>query len=438
MTRLFGALVILFAACFPADAQTTLNGVTTWRVDEGGRQRWATVLAVDESRLTGTVSSCGTLGGGALAASIYDGSIDNNRLRFKCRSFDGDRTITFSGVITGDEITFTYEQQASAGARTSDLPADINGMFGASAPPRFVVTRVRDAGAELAAAVNLVQKGVKVEGTIFLPASLAHIHSVMVLINSGDSWNGAAATLFPDPTFRALASTLESSLLLLRVTNISQGARMGFVANAGAGSADGLLLLLDRFAVESGHQELTSAPLLLWDHSAAGNFAASFAALHPDRTLALVRYHSGGGGLPGADMSGLSKLPALVFEAGKDQILTRADREAGRTVWDYARAAGAPWTFVLEPDATHQDPADIKKANQVLFPWITATVRRRVSADGGSLRIVSERSAFLGNNSTGDFALYDAFTGSKERASWLPDEAAARGWQAATGLRSAK
>jgi len=345
---------------------------------------------------------------------------------------DADRIVTFTGKINGDEIVFTWGKQVRDGgaplpARGSLADADTGayGMFDASTPPQFTAKRVPNGGAEFAAAVNLLQKGVKVEGTFFLPQNVNRVRSVIVVVNFG-----LGGAFYYDPQLRKLSETLESGLLHATISNIGQSGQTDVVRNAGVGGADGLLLLLERLAQESGHRELTDAPLLLWGHSAAGSFVSTFAALHPQRTIAFVRYHSAGAGLLDVNIKVLSQLPALLLVAGTDPQSGIRDAE---TSWKNGRSAGAPWTFAVEPDAKHGDPKDLDKANELLVPWITAVVRQRRPPDRKTLRAVTDGFGWMGNNRTGEGALYAAYPGSKAEASWLPDQASLRAWQTILG-----
>jgi hypothetical protein len=137
----------------------------------------------------------------------------------------------------------------------------------------------------------------------------------------------------------------------------------------------------------------------------------------------------------------VSKIPALFMVGGKDPnagdaSVPNSTSLAGGAgnLWRSGRAVGAPWTFAVEPDATHGDPKDLEKANDLMIPWITAIIRQRLSQDGKTLRVVTEGSGLMGNNRTGEFAPYGAFPGSKLEASWLPDQASARGWQTVLGM----
>jgi len=267
------------------------------------------------------------------------------------------------------------------------------------------------------------------------------VRAVIVVLNSGRSWTGMGGAFYGDSELRKLSETLELGLLLPRITPIREVEQIDVLRNADVGGADSLLMLLRRLAGESGHQELIDAPLLLWGHSRTGHFAATFAALHPQRTIALVGYHAGGAGLAGPDMNVLKQIPALLLEA-KTDIELNSTRPGwppdlfAETSWKHARSLGAPWTFGVEPDAVHQNPGDLKAANILVIPWISAVLRARLSPDGRALRPISEASGWLGNIRTGEILPHALFPGPKQEANWLPDEESARGWRAV--VRAAK
>ena len=87
------------------------------------------------------MSSCASI-----SVEIYDGTIDGNTITFKCKSLDGDRTISFRGVINRDEIAFTWTKQVrDGGVPVAPAGSEVNpakGTFGASTPPQFTAKRV--------------------------------------------------------------------------------------------------------------------------------------------------------------------------------------------------------------------------------------------------------------------------------------------------------
>lgn len=209
------------------------------------------------------------------------------------------------------------------------------------------------------------------------------------------------------------------------------------LTNAGLGAGDGVLKLLERLGEESAHSELRDAPLLLWGHSRGGQLAATLAALHPDRTIALVGYHSGDLGLAGPDMKVLTQIPALMLEAKSDvaQNASNVNRaQFAQSAWSAGRAEGAPWTFGIEPDAVHQNPDNLKTANVLVLPWIGAVFRQRLAASGASLRGIPNGAAWLGNIQTGEAAPFASFVGPTRDANWFPDEPSARSWRVVSGM----
>lgn len=104
------------------------------------------------------------------------------------------------------------------------------------------------------------------------------------------------------------------------------------------------------------------------------------------------------------------------------------------TSWRNGRAVGAPWTFGIEPDAVHQNPEDLKNANAVVIPWITAVLRQRLPTNGNGLRNLTDADGWLVNIDTGEAVPAGAYPGAKREANWVPDEQSAQGWRVVTGL----
>lgn len=146
-------LVVLLAACAVTFAQSGPAG--TWRVEGVGQSfPWELVLKTDgPSRLIGAVSSCASVQG---AFEIFDGRTNLNSVTFKCRSGDGQRTITLTGALSGDVITFTWEKQVQEGGS----PADTDQMFGATSPRGFTAKRAPDASDAVSEKADHARKAV--------------------------------------------------------------------------------------------------------------------------------------------------------------------------------------------------------------------------------------------------------------------------------------
>jgi len=401
---------------FTSQAQTGPTG--TWRA-EAGQTSFEVFLRMNGTRLTGRVSQCAGPGG-----EILDGAIvDSNIVKFKCARGDGASTISFTGISNNDEIVFTWEFQGPAG-----LPRATNTLMGPLAPAQFTAKRIPDGdlkklgddvrALEFRAAVNLRPQDVKGEGVLFLPERVGRVRYVIVVIN----W-GLGPTFYFNQDIRRLLEATESAMLLVGFSNI--GPTTLWEQRFGAGGlSDALPMLLDRFAVESEHPELKDAPVLLWGHSQGGSFGSIFAAAHPQRTIALVGYHSGSAGA--GDVKPPTSIPGLLLAGGKDAQVSVASVSEN---WKAGRSSGAPWTLVVDPDATHGDDESLLKANAVVIPWITAVIRERITPDGKTLRTIPDAIGWLGDIGTGDVGPVGTFPGTKAEASWLPDETTARGWQ---------
>jgi acetyl esterase/lipase len=97
-------------------------------------------LKADGSTLSGSFDfeeGAAVAQGRAGSAAIYDGRIDGNTVSFKVKSPDGERTITFTGTLKGDEIAFTREVEVRPGG----FPGG-QGIFGAAGPRTFAARKV--------------------------------------------------------------------------------------------------------------------------------------------------------------------------------------------------------------------------------------------------------------------------------------------------------
>jgi hypothetical protein len=121
--------------------------VGTWKADDVAYPPWTMTLAVDEGKVTGTVSQGSTdfmrqrhtdVTG---PVAIYDGFVERDIVSFKCDSPDGgDRTMRFTGKIDGNEIVFTREVKLRPGGNPGD-----DGIFGLAGATHFTATRAPQA-----------------------------------------------------------------------------------------------------------------------------------------------------------------------------------------------------------------------------------------------------------------------------------------------------
>jgi len=126
-----GLFVTWAVSCIGQDSITG-----TWKVGGVAFAPWTFTLRAEGNKVTGTVSQRG-LDPQEAPGTIYGGAIEGNQVTFKCDSADGGRTITFSGVVAGDSITFTREVNVHPG----QWPG-MEGVYGAYGPSHFTARRV--------------------------------------------------------------------------------------------------------------------------------------------------------------------------------------------------------------------------------------------------------------------------------------------------------
>ena len=141
-----GALLLLAFSIVLAQSSLT----RTWQAQDVAFAPWTFTLRAEGSKLSGTVSQGGSSGSATTtltsATPIYDGAINGNKISFKVDSPDGGRTISFSGVISGDTIDFTREVKVQPGGYEG-----MNGIYGASGATHFTASRAAAPGEAAAA-----------------------------------------------------------------------------------------------------------------------------------------------------------------------------------------------------------------------------------------------------------------------------------------------
>ena len=303
-------------------------------------------------------------------------------------------------------------------------------------------------GAEFVAGANINEKNIKADGTIFVPDGVSRVRAVVVLVEALPGAERSplrpfidlAAGRFRDQAWRRLCETSECALLHLRLGTIRaepspgiivngvvvrNGVPNRIVRNAAEGGTDALLMIMQRLGDESGHQEVKDCPLLLWGWSAAASFGTTFAELYSERTIAFIRYHTHLRGLS-PNVQRLKNIPALLIAGQKDETAGTEDAE---TLWRSGRAAGAPWTFAIEPGATHADEERFVSSHELMIPWIAAVLRDRLEPGSARLAPVRENTGWFGENRTMEIAPDRTFSGAEAQSSWLPDEPTARAWR---------
>jgi hypothetical protein len=128
-TPLFSALLLLIVGS--AQAQTGITG--TWVTHNFNDGPNLIDLQANGARVTGTISR------GQNVTHIYDGSMSGNTITFKANA-GGNRIITYTGRLNGDELAFTRSVQVLRAL------ADGAGIYGSLGPMEFLASRELAAG----------------------------------------------------------------------------------------------------------------------------------------------------------------------------------------------------------------------------------------------------------------------------------------------------
>jgi hypothetical protein len=111
-----------------------------WQVTNVPNAPWIFEFRVAGTSLSGTVQQNGIPSD---PVTIAAGKGSGSAISFKALSPDAERLITFTGQLTGNEISFTREVTPIAGGGRGD-----SDLYGAPGPTRFIATRAASTGGE--------------------------------------------------------------------------------------------------------------------------------------------------------------------------------------------------------------------------------------------------------------------------------------------------
>lgn len=130
-TKTLDIVTLAFVITAANEAQTVFAG--RWEAEFPHAPEMYTVdLQTDGTNLTGTIATP------TQKVQIYEGMIDGDTMTFKIKSPDGQRMITFTGKVAGDEITFTRDVEVRAGGNPGGP-----GIFGALGARTFAAKRAK-------------------------------------------------------------------------------------------------------------------------------------------------------------------------------------------------------------------------------------------------------------------------------------------------------
>jgi pimeloyl-ACP methyl ester carboxylesterase len=200
-----------------------------------------------------------------------------------------------------------------------------------------------------------------------------------------------------------------------------------YYANAKEGSGQALLTALSHFAEKSGFPEAADAPLILWGHSAGGQFNYEFVCWKPERVIAFV-VNKGGIYFTALAPKPARNVPGLIF-TGENDYPPRKDILKG--IYSLNRRVGALWVFAEEPKAGHEIGQTQKLAGLFFDEIIPLRLQETLSGSGvsGSLKTLSISQGFAGDLKSKKFIPMTDELGNYFAVSWLPTLKFAEAWQ---------
>lgn len=199
-----------------------------------------------------------------------------------------------------------------------------------------------------------------------------------------------------------------------------------YYANAKEGSGQALLTSLSHMAEKSGFSELSDAPLVLWGHSAGGQFNYEFVCWKPERVVAFVVnkggiYYTALAPKPARDVPGL-------FFTGENDFPPRIDIIKG--IFSLNRRVGALWAIAEEPNAGHEIGHTQKLAGIFFDEIIPIRMCKKISDPDKSyaLHAITTEPCYAGSFEAKKFIRMTDELRNYYAVSWLPTLKFAEAW----------
>jgi len=189
------------------------------------------------------------------------------------------------------------------------------------------------------------------------------------------------------------------------------------------GSGQALLDALRELSEQSGHPELSEAPLAFWGISAGGQFNYEFACWRPERTITFV-LNKGGIYYTALASQAARSVPGVLYVGEKDSPFRNGIING---IFSMNRRANALWALTVEPNAVHEAARSLEMSEAYFNEVIPLRLPKK---PGGALRPLSLENGYLGDLNALTYAPYDEEKAKEGPAAWLPTEKTAQAWQA--------
>jgi len=258
----------------------------------------------------------------------------------------------------------------------------------------------------------------KAQFRLWTPRTNEKLRALLVLVPGS---NGDGRAMAEDTVWQAFATKNRLAIIACRFTDKphDQGYIEDYV-NVSRGSGQALLDAIGHFATQTGHAELSSAPLLLWGMSAGGQFDYEMAAWKPEKVAAFI-VNKGGIYYTALTPRETRAIPAMLFIGGKD-LEQRVHTITG--LFALNRRGGALWALAEEPGVGHV----VGKSRDVSMFFFEDVLAARLNQDG-TLKALSEAAGLVGDAKTHEFGPPPAKGAPNYPSVWLVTERVAKAWK---------
>jgi pimeloyl-ACP methyl ester carboxylesterase len=260
---------------------------------------------------------------------------------------------------------------------------------------------------------------------LWYPDELKMINGILVLVPGS---NGDGRGQVSDTIWQAFAIKHRFALLGCWYTDYKSNDMFAEqYVDVSKGSGQALIDVIKRFSITSGHSELEVAPLLMWGHSAGGEFNYEFVCWIPERVIAFV-VNKGGIYYTALAPKEARSVPGIFFTGEKD-LDFRKDIIKG--LFSMNRRAGALWIYAPESEAGHEI-GQTKKFALTFFDEIIPlrTSNYREQNLNQPLKALKESDGFLGDHKSQTIFPVSENKKYDYPVSWIPGRITADAWSA--------
>ncbi len=260
---------------------------------------------------------------------------------------------------------------------------------------------------------------------VFIPEDITVIRGVLVH-QHGCTMEGIGASTAYDLQYQSLAKKWGLALVGPDIYP-KAGRSCADWRDPESGSGPALIKMLDEIGRLSGHNELKTAPWLLWGYSGGGYWTLAMMKEYPERILAVFSYS------PAFDPQwdfpeAAAKIPLMIRHAGSNDLNSPRVDCWGTALHAFSklRKMGGYVSIAYTPHQTH----NFSYVRYMAVPFYEAALAQRLpEIHSSGLKDMDVSKAWLGDTATLQIHKAATYTGNKASMSWFSDSLVAVKWK---------